>query len=453
MKIKKFLAIILVCVFAIILVGCSDNQKLIELEKAIGDMQTTLENIELDKESLEEEIYTLQEELKALDEKNETQKQIIYDLRKKLEDAQKRLNDLNDQVESVKTGIRVMLADEYTLVVGDAFQLFYRSIVQAPDPYGYYIKVEGTKGHTFNRYYEFQPEAKDAGNTYTLKVSVCDANGVVQGTDTTKLVVMAQKISDGKNVSKNILCFGDSLTYNGTWVAQGISKYIQAGGNKVTTLGTMSATLNGVKVNYEGHSGWQWSTYINGEGTTPSPFAAKSGTGISFKDFCSKNGYSGIDEVYILLTWNGIGGRFKEFSFNDTLFSSAKIIIDKLHSEYPKAKVTLIGIPKPSTDAGLGAYYEITYGYGDNYAQSVTVMNYNQFMEDWCKMDEYKSFMFYMDGMGQFDSEYNMPSQKKPVNNQSSTTEPVGTGMGMHPNNSGYLQLGDVFFRALMRYK
>ena len=75
MKIKKFLAIILVFVFAIILVGCSDNQKLIELEKAIGDMQTTLENIELDKESLEEEIYTLEKE--EIEDKKQNKKAIV----------------------------------------------------------------------------------------------------------------------------------------------------------------------------------------------------------------------------------------------------------------------------------------------------------------------------------------------------------------------------------------
>ena len=38
----------------------------------------------------------------------------------------------------------ISLAKYYYLVVGDTFQLFYRSVVQAVDPYGYYIKLTGT---------------------------------------------------------------------------------------------------------------------------------------------------------------------------------------------------------------------------------------------------------------------------------------------------------------------
>jgi hypothetical protein len=158
-----------------------------------------------------------------------------------------------------------------------------------------------------------------------------------------------------------------------------------------------------------------------------------------------------LDELYILLTWNGIGGKFREFDLNDSFMSPAKKIIDTYHKEYPNGKVTLIGIPKPSTHAGLGAYYEIGISNGDNYEQSVTVMNYNQTLENWCKMKEYSSFMRYVDGMGQFDSEYNMPSTGKPVNNQNTTTEPVGTSMGLHPTTNGYRQIGDAFFRALMK--
>lgn len=452
MKFKKLLSLIVVFIFLFTLVGCN-NDKLIELEKAVGDLQTTFENIQFEKELLEEEIIELEMQLQEVESASDTQKEIIYDLRSKLEKAESKLKELNERVELANAGIRVMLADRYTLIAGDNFQLFYRSVVQAPDPYGYYIKVEGTKGHTFNRYYEFNPLTTDIGKTYDLKITICDANGMELGTDSTKLEVLSPTVTSTENVTKNILCFGDSLTWNGTWVAQGISKYMSAGGTKVKTLGTMSKTMNGVTVNYEGHSGWQWSNYINGADGTPSPFAAKNGKGISFRDFCSTNGYTGIDEVYILLTWNGIGGRFREFSFNDSHFSNAKIIIDKLHSEYPEAKVTLIAIPKPSTNAGLGAHYELNYGYGDNYAQSVTVMNYNQFMEDWCNMERYSSFMTYCDGMGQFDSEYNMPSIKKPVNNQNNSVENVGTSMGIHPSENGYLQIGDAFFRALMRNK
>lgn len=451
-KIFKLLMLLIVLVLSIYLTGCSNDDKLLELEFAITDLQTTIEDLSADREELLKEI----EELEKSESSN---KSIIYGLRSNLEEAKKKLAELEAKIESISAGIVVSLADEYTLIVGDNFQLFYRSVVQAPDPYGYYIKLEGKVGHAYNRYYEFKPEEKHIG-THTLKLSVCDANGVEYGSDTTTLNVVKSKVDASENVTKNILCIGDSLTANGVWVAQGIKRYKEAGYTNVKTLGSMTKILNGVTVNYEGNSGWQWSSYITGakdlstDKPKDTPFKSSAGAGkISFKEYATKYGVNQIDELYILLTWNGIGGKFKEFSFDDSLFSSAKILVDQFHKDFPNGKITLIGIPKPSTNAGLGAYYEIGIANGDNYAQSVTVMNYNKFMEDWTKMEEYSSFLYYIDGMGQFDSEYNMPSESKPVNNQSTVTEPVGNAMGIHPNTNGYMQIGDIFFRALMTEK
>lgn len=454
----RLLVLVIIAIFTFTLVGCSqDDSRLIALEKAIGDFQATISELESDRDILLDEIDELNKQIKALEEDAESQTSIIYSLRTQVQEAQKKVKEYEDQIKlledkigAVRPEINVNLADEYTLVVGDNFQLFYRSVVQAPDPYGYYIKLEGKKGHMYNRYYEFKPEASEVG-VYTLKLSVCDANGVEYGSDETKLNVVPATVQNGE--TKNILCFGDSLTANGVWVAQGISRYVKAGYKNVNTLGSMTKSLNGVTVKYEGNGGWQWSSYITGVDSKDTPFLKADRTGISFKEYATKYGVNKIDEVYILLTWNGIGGKFREFSFDDSLFSNAKKIIDTFHKEFPEGKVTLIGIPKPSMNAGLGAYYELNLGYADNYAQSVTVMNYNKFLEDWTNMEEYKDFLFYIDGMGQFDSEYNMPTESKPVNNQNSTTEQVGNAMGMHPNNQGYMQLGDVFFRALMTNK
>ena len=456
-KLIKFFTLILLVLCAVVLTGCGNDEKLVALEQAVGDLQTSIEEMQEEKEYLLEEIAQLEKQVSDLEKNKSSQQSIIYALRESIQEAQQEVKAFEDQIklmedkiEAARAGIKVQLADSYTLVVGDNFQLFYRSIVQAPDPYGYYIKLEGKKGHAYNRYYEFKPEQADAGMTYDLKVSVCDANGVEYGSDTTKLVVLAATVKT--NNEKVVLCFGDSLTANGVWVAQGISKFVKAGATNVKTIGSMSKTIGGVTSYYEGNGGWQWSSYISGVNSKASPFASSSSaSGISFKEYAKKYNVDKIDEVYILLTWNGIGGRFREFSFNDSLFSYAKKIVDQFHADFPEGKVTLIGIPKPSMNAGLGAYYEISLGYSDNYGQSVTVMNYNQFMEDWTKSESYKSFLSYVDGMGQFDSEYNMPTEGKPVNNQNSTTEQVGNAMGMHPTNNGYMQIGDTFFRALMK--
>ena len=112
----------------------------------------------------------------------------------KLTEDEARLSQLESEVANMSatndTSIKVYLADQYYLVVGDTFQLFYRSVIRAVDPYGYYLKVTGDKGHSFNRYFEFTPEA---AGTFNLTLEVCDSNGAVLGQDSTKLIVADKK--------------------------------------------------------------------------------------------------------------------------------------------------------------------------------------------------------------------------------------------------------------------
>ncbi len=434
---KKFRIIVIFLFCSLLLVGCSTEEnpqittlenELIALEEELVLLETAIYNLETTATDYEDRIAYLEAQRSTL--------------RTQIQDLERRVGEM----ETVKPNeIQVFLADKYYLVPNENFQLFYRSVIRAVDPYRYYIKLEGTVGHAYNRYYEFMPTATDNGKTYTLTLSVCDDNGNELGTKTTSLIVSG---ANSTAPTKNILCIGDSLTANGYWVSRGSGLYQSAGGGVINLLGTITGGY-GTTVHYEGRGGWQWSSFVSGYGSVPSPFKKTTGTGISFLDYCTRNGYTHIDELYILMTWNGIGGSFRTFSMLSEPFVSAKALIDQFHSDFPSGKVTLLGIPQPSVHAGLGAYYTINQSYGDNYGQFVTALNYNQQLEAFAKSATYATFMRYVDVKGQFDSEYNMPTESKPVNNQNSATEPVGNAMGMHPTTAGYLQIGDVFYRAL----
>ena len=434
---RKCLLLILLLLTGIMLVGCNKNtSKVDELTKQIQDLQEQLTVLDSDLENLQLTESDYQDRITYL----EAQR---LQLRTQIDSIERQLKDMDNPSASE---IKIFLADEYYLVPDENFQLFYRSIIQAVNPYHYYIKLTGTVGHGYNRYYEWKPQATDDGKTYSLQIDVCDDNGYVLGSKTTKLIVSSANSNAPK---KNILCIGDSLTANGYWVSYGSSKYKNAGGGEINLLGTIKGGYNNTIVNYEGRGGWQWSNYINGFSDVATPFKKSSGSGISFTEYCSRNGYSHIDELYILMSWNGVGGSFRTFSLFAEPFASAKVVIDQFHSDFPQAKITLLGIPQPSVNSGLGAYYTINQSYGDNYGQFVTALNYNKQLEELSKMSTYSSFVRYVDVKGQFDSEYNMPTESKPVNNQSTVTELVGNSMGMHPTTAGYLQIGDVFYRAL----
>lgn len=432
---KKLFIFVFIMVF--ILVGCTDNdmnKRLIALENAMVENNMLISDYEQRIKELEEELEYSQSELnKVIRDKKEIQAE--------LEALQKVLQELKDS--GTVYEIKVFLADEYYLTVGDNFQLFYRSVIQAQNPYGYYIRLKGTVGHAYNRYYEFMPTEEHLNKSFDLTLEVCDDNGRVYGSKKTKLIVSKPSAEP----KRNILCIGDSLTYNGYWISYGYNKYKNNGGGEINFIGTVKGGYNGTTLSYEGRSGWQWSSYLG----VDSPFYSPSKGTISFIDYATKLNVQTIDELYILLTWNGIGGSFREFDISKDQIMNAKKLIDQYHKDYPNGKVTLLGIPQPSVNAGLGAYYTINQSYGDNYGQFVTALNYNKALEDFAKRSEYKNFVRYVDVKGQFDSEYNMPTVAKPVNNQSSTTEQVGSAMGMHPTTQGYLQIGDVFYRALSK--
>lgn len=434
----------------------SANQaKIIALEEALKDSpeatdySAKIKSLEDELKSNAQIISGLQNELAAI--KNDATSlgakvdNNYQEVSGKISSIEDSLGDIGGAEERL---VHVNLADKYYLVVGDTFQLFYRSVIQAQDPYGYYIRVTGDKGHTFNRYYEFKPETT---GTYNLKIEVLDDNGVLLGSDTTKLLV----VSNTTTRNKKILVIGDSLTSSGQWIARGVSKF-QAAGGTITTIGTVSSSHSSaiganstITVKHEGRGSWQWSSFVDKyDSSTKSPF--NDGSGLNFQSYLTRNNLERFDEVYILLTFNGFTST-RVYDFSSAFLQSAKTLVDQIHSEFPGVRVTLMSIPLTSTYAGLGSHYEISREYSDNYGIQIRIQEYDNFLEEWTKMDGYAGWLRYVDVKGQFDSEWNMPYENKNVNNtNSSVKEYVGTSMGMHPSSNGYNQIGDAFFRALM---
>ena len=124
-------------------------------------------------------------------------------------------------------------------------------------------------------------------------------------------------------------------------------------------------------------------------------------------------------------------------------------ILDRVKEDYPNVKVRLIGIQSPSINGGIAANYGASGNYSDVFGEVATAYNYDSYLEKICEREEYKYYCKYIDMKAQFDVEYNMPCAMMKVNVRSEITELVGTN-GVHPTMSGYLQIGDVFYRALV---
>lgn len=346
------------------------------------------------------------------------------------------------------SSINVFLPDEYDIAVNDNFQLFYRGVVQAVNPYNYDITVTCEKGKAYPRYFEWKPETADVGKSYTLKMTVRDDNGNLLGSDTTKLNV--RKIKTTGVEKQNVICIGDSLTQRGYWSDELYRRLAQTGGspaglglNYFNFIGTQKKSSN--LVGHEGYSGrhWEWFCGVD------SPFYDSSKKDISFKSYCQKNGYEDIDVVYMLLTWNRQGYPYNTFDITKGQFVYATKMIDKLHQEYPNAIIRCMGIQMPSQCGGMGYMYGSNGGYSEDYGMLVSAMRYNAALEDFCQQAKYKNFVKYVDVAGQFDTDYNMPSSDKPVNNRNdSVKEQIGTD-GVHPSLPGFYQIADAAFRSM----
>lgn len=425
---------------------------------------------------------------------------------------------------------RIVLPDVYHAVVGDTLQLFYRGIVEHPDPYFFNIEFKCDIGKNTARYFEVTPAAADVGD-HTLTVNARDSRDNILATSKTKIRV--HSVKNSPSTEKRILCIGDSLTSAGNWCKEAMRRLTDSGGTPAG-LGLSNIRFIGTKKNgacgYEGYGGWTWGSYLgapskstlgmwvygshdkdgtdqhslwkdaggniwsmetieaerikftryenhtadmpigagklthyqNGTHTADinydetvyaegNPFWDSDEGQVNFQTYCERNGFGGIDYVYTLLTWNGLGGYYPEADSTAIAnhVASAKRLLRILHEQYPTAKVKMMGIQLPSVNGGCGQSYGANSVYSNWYGLVRSVMGMNLAYQQMAHEDEFKDYVEFINVSGQFDSEYNMPRQSKAVNTRSTTTEQVGTN-GVHPSLDGYYQIGDAAFRSMV---
>lgn len=419
--------------------------------------------------------------------------------------------------------IRVILPKRYNLVKGDTFQLFYRGLVEAPNPFCYDILAICEEGKNFPRYFEYTPTKT---GSHKLTICVYDADKNLLGKGETILEV---KEPESPENPVNILCIGDSLTSHGQWVAESYRRLTACDGKpkgdslkNINFIGTQKKD----GVGYEAFGGWRWDSYTSisfdgvwvinmghlktvkdqhsiwkdedgylwqmetiipdmikfmrygnhratlKKGTylkhhgdaenkesiliqdcfpeTVSPFLDKETKTIDFKKYCKEHGYTGIDVVYILLGINGLNaakGTLREFCNN--IVNEGKKLVDIIHRDYKDAKIIVSGLFVPSVTGGMGANYGAKLRYCDTYGITRFIFDLNLAYEKWVNEENYKDFMEFINLSGQFDTDYVMPCEDKPVNVRSKRTELIGTN-GVHPTDEGYMQIADAMYRNMI---
>lgn len=185
-------------------------------------------------------------------------------------------------------------------------------------------------------------------------------------------------------------------------------------------------------------------TFTSYSQDTQNPLWDYNANKMTFIPYANSVADGNIDVVYTLLSWNSQTPGKENFS---DVIAKIKIFADTLHSEFPNAKLKIMGIQVPSVNGGMGANYGATgTSYADGYGMVVTALNQNKAYQDFANSEGYKDFVEFVNISAEFDTEYNMPYSETNVNTRSTVKEKRGTN-GVHPSTEGYYQIADTVFR------
>lgn len=159
------------------------------------------------------------------------------------------------------------LPKQYDLVTGDAFELFYRGIVNFLTIEGYDFELfyeDGVnRGKGFARKYVFTPTKNDLG-VHRLHIRLWNNEGEVLEEGVVKINVVNPPVSP-KN-ERVILLMGASDTEPGIWPAE-LGRRLTGRGGKPEGWGLHNISFIGSRqrdgVCYEGYGGWTFASYTN----------------------------------------------------------------------------------------------------------------------------------------------------------------------------------------------
>ena len=408
--------------------------------------------------------------------------------------------------------VKLSLPPQYELVVGDTFELFYKGIILANNPYNYNIKIECSKGNQYSKRYLFTPTQDDIG-TISMRISLINDNEAVLDSKEVSLIVKPK--ATNPTTPKTLLIVGDSLTSGGQRATELIRRLRATDGNpmgdgltNIKAIGTCGE--NDYK--FEGYGGWRFHEYLTqGRGTSIVWINVVSGMKTNMEQHSIYKDSENVEwkletidtdsnKIKIIrttgtnnlpqsgtLTWVSGGEDHTNITYT----------LDRIESQNPFWFNNAVDFQLYAVSQGVSSidYINVLLGWNDTNTDETTYKNLiRKFIDKvltpfpnckitlcglqvpsldgmganyGCSWNYYEKLKFVFDMnkwledisneysnvyflqiSGQFDSENNMPIYERNVNVRNDTKEKYG-GNGVHPANSGYYQIADAEYRHL----
>ncbi|MBE2282623.1 MAG: SGNH/GDSL hydrolase family protein [Prosthecobacter sp.] len=321
--------------------------------------------------------------------------------------------------------------------------IYHDNIVLTEMPQDYRFEFACDVGSNEAQRWTVKPTERDVGD-HPIAITIKDASGKVLEQGKITLHVSPRTAGEGKTL--RLLIVGDSLTHATVYPNEIANLLSRPGNPKWTMLGTHKPASAKPGVAHEGYGGWAWATFLTKftpqtpgvtagplarKATSPFIFPAADGkTGVFdlnryFKDHCDNQP---PDVVTFLLGINDCFGADPEkpdAKINEVLDNADKLLAE-FHKAAPKA-ILAVGLTTPpnSRESGFEANYKGKYHrWGWKRIQHRLV----QLMLERLSNRE-------KDGIHLVPTELNVdPVGGYPDNN------------GVHPNPTGYAQIGASFY-------
>ncbi len=168
--------------------------------------------------------------------------------------------------------------------------LYHDNIVLTEKPQDYRFEFQCPLGTNEARRWTVTPSDKDVGD-HPLAITVKDAHGRVIESGRLTLHISPRNAGEGKSL--RLLVVGDSLTHASLYPNEIAKRLAQPGNPKCTFIGTHKPAGAAPDVRHEGYGGWKWADFLTKfdpkpAGVTAGPLARKSTSPFLFADEAQK---------------------------------------------------------------------------------------------------------------------------------------------------------------------
>ena len=339
------------------------------------------------------------------------------------------LQNIEEYVISNPNEPKLVLPFESVAVVGHEWNMYYDNVVDGLSD-EYYVFCSGISGKSYDRFLRYTPTSADIGNK-TVTVNIINkTTGIIVDTNTFTLHVV-----DDVAPNCNVIFLGDSLTANGVYVKE-ITNVLSS--NNITSLGTITSSVDGTTVHHEGRSGWSPIDYTTeaSVGGVANAFWNPNTSKFDYGYYVTQTGFNAVDAIMINLGTNSVHHADDTVSAIDEMISS-------IHNYDSNIKIIVSLITPPATQNGCGHHNNMFDANAWKKSELNMVRAYKE------NYNDSANNIYLSEPYINLDRLYDFATVTIPVSSRNPETF-VCQNNNVHPSTYGYLKFADTYYNNLV---